>query len=237
MRKPPTAVVAEPLRCRVAARRYGFLALSPSAVALSLAVFTGACGSGAGSNVGSSTDASTDSSAPIPSSSGASSMEGGDEPGDAGSEGIVASSGSCPPTGDAASCPAPPSGFGFAASPGGPTPAGYWVGCESTLCSSQTSCATCICEEGDGGGVWACTSNDGFQESDAAPTPYCALDTGPLDAAAGAVGLVARCTTAHPTCTPPSPGMSAGWQCCRVSSVGGAREINCMASDASGILL
>jgi hypothetical protein len=207
-------------------------------VALSLAVFAGACGSGAGSNAGgSSTDASTDSSAPVPSSSGASSMEGGDEPSDAGSAGIVPSGGSCPTRGDAASCPAPPSGFGFPSSPGGPTPTGYWVGCESTLCSSQTSCTTCICEDGDGGGVWECTSNHGFQESDGAPTPYCALNTGPLDAAAGAVGLVVRCTTDYPTCLPPSPGQSAGWQCCSVSSVGGVREINCMASDAGGILL
>lgn len=82
-------------------------------------------------------------------------------------------------------------------------------------------------------GCWECTSNDGCQESEAAPTPYCALDTGPLDAAAGAVGLVVRCTTANPTCTPPSPGQSAGWQCCRTSSTGGVREITCMASDAS----
>jgi hypothetical protein len=110
---------------------------------------------------------------------------------------------------------------------------GYWVGCETTSCSSPTSCTTCSCADADGGGAWECTNNDGFQpETDAQPTPYCALNSGPLDADIGDVGPVEPCTPQYPTCTGPYP-ESPGWQCCRVSSsVGGITEINCMPNDA-----
>jgi hypothetical protein len=51
MRKSRVVLVAF-LRCRVAAGHCAFFALSPSAVALPLAVFTGACGRVAGSDAG-----------------------------------------------------------------------------------------------------------------------------------------------------------------------------------------
>jgi hypothetical protein len=86
--------------------------------------------------------------------------------------------------------------------------------------------------DSDGGGVWQCASNNGFQpETDAAPTPYCALYAGPLDADVPDVGPVEQCTPQYPTCSGPYP-ESPGWQCCRVSSVGGLTEITCMPNDA-----
>ena len=110
---------------------------------------------------------------------------------------------------------------------------GYWVGCEFTKCSSQTSCTTCTCVDGDGGGAWQCASNHGFQpETDAAPTPYCALNAGALDAEVPDVGPIEQCTPQYPTCTGPYP-ESPGWQCCRQSSVGGLTEIQCMPNDAA----
>lgn len=240
MNKPCKAAVPEPIRGRIAARRCGLLALSWCAFALSLAAFAGACGSGTHSIAGgASTDGNSDVSPPVQSSSGSSSMEGGDDgptdaPIDAGSGEVLPGGGSCPTRGDAASCPVPPAGFAF---PGAPAAPGYWVGCESTICSSLTSCTTCTCVDGDAGGVWECTNNDGFQEADGAPTPYCALNSGPRDAGTDAAGPTVRCTTAYPSCTPPSPGgQSPGWLCCRVSSVGGTRMLSCLASDG-GVMI
>jgi len=58
---------------------------------------------------------------------------------------------------------------------------GYWVGCQATSCSSATSCVTCSCVATDVGSSWECADNDGFQpDTDAEPTPYCALNSGPL---------------------------------------------------------
>jgi hypothetical protein len=80
--------------------------------------------------------------------------------------------------------------------------------------------------------VWECTNNDGFQpDTDAQPTPYCALNSGPLDADIGDVGPVEQCTPQYPTCAAPYP-ESPGWQCCLVSTVGGLSELNCMPNDA-----
>ncbi|HLK39917.1 MAG TPA: hypothetical protein VKU41_24340 [Polyangiaceae bacterium] len=205
-------------------------ALSASALAV-----LGACGSRLGSRaVGPPTEAGRADS--TESSGGESSGESGAEPSDAGDAGVATGGGFCTARGDAASCPQPPPGFDFQGSLGGTSP-GYWVGCESTLCSSQTSCTTCVCEVGDGGGVWACSSNSGFQAPDGAPTPYCSLSTGPLDDAAGTAGSVTRCTTDYPTCTPPSPGQSPGWQCCQVLSVGGLHQRNCKPSHDGGLRL
>jgi hypothetical protein len=133
--------------------------------------------------------------------------------------------GGCPGKADAAACPALPSGFS--------DPGPYWVGCEFTNCSSATACTTCSCVDADGGANWECASNDGFQpETDAQPTPYCGLNSGPLDGGDLAeASPFEQCTPQYPTCTRPSP-ESPGWQCCLVSGVGGITEISCMPNDA-----
>jgi hypothetical protein len=146
--------------------------------------------------------------------------------------------GGCPARADAAPCPAPPAGFGLAPLPPNiPPPSGYgqyWVGCEFTNCTSSTACTTCSCVESDAGAGWECANNAGFQpETDAQPTPYCALYAGTLDADIADVGPVEQCTPQYPKCTPPPPGFSPGWQCCLVSGVGGLTEISCMPNDAA----
>ena len=194
--------------------RYG------SALALSLAVVPGACSSGGSSVARSSTDAN------IASHTGASSGP---------SATGVLGGGGCPDRADAASCPAAPAWVDIPTPPpnGPPTlEPGYWVGCEFTGCSSQTSCTTCTCVAADGGGAWECASNNGFRpDTDAAPTPYCALYAGPLDADVPDVGPVEQCTPERPTCTPPLP-ESPGWQCCQVSRVGGLTEYSCTSNDS-----
>jgi hypothetical protein len=149
----------------------------------------------------------------------------------------VVGGGGCPARADAAACPAPPAGFGLAPLPPNiPPPPGYgeyWVGCEFTNCSSSTACTTCSCVEADAGTGWECANNAGFQpETDAQPTPYCALHVGPLDADIADVGPVEQCTPQYPTCAGPYP-ESPGWQCCLVSGVGGLTQISCMPNDAA----
>ena len=206
------------------------------ALALLLALLSGACSSGGSSAGHSSTSVSAGTGANSGGVLADPSVTGGDSgPADAGSVAVLGGGGGCPARADAAACSAPPAGFGVPVQPPNAPPIpepGYWVGCEFTNCSSQTSCTTCTCVDGDGGGTWQCGSNDGFQpETDAAPTPYCELNSGPLDAAAADVGPVEQCTPEYPMCTGPYP-ESPGWQCCRVSSVGGLTEINCMPNDA-----
>ena len=207
--------------------------LRPS-VALSLAILSSACSSGS-SGAGSSAAGVNADPSKSGNSSGPSATGGGSGPTDAGSAGIGVGGGSCPARADAATCAAPPAVVALPTLPPNAPPLpdpGYWVGCETTSCSSPTSCTTCSCADADGGGAWECTNNDGFQpETDAQPTPYCALNSGPLDADIGDVGPVEPCTPQYPTCTGPYP-ESPGWQCCRVSSVGGITEINCMPNDA-----
>jgi len=203
--------------------------------ALPFVVLSSACSSG-GSGSTRSTGTGTD-----PTNSqllgGPSVISGGDSgPSDAGSIGVgVGGGGGCPAKGDAAACAAPPAGFGLPTLPPNAPPVpepGYWVGCEFTNCSSESSCTTCSCVDSDGGAEWNCASNSGFQpETDAAPTPYCALNSGPLDADIGDVGPVEQCTPQYPTCTGPYP-ESPGWQCCLRSTVGGLTQISCMPNDS-----
>jgi hypothetical protein len=159
------------------------------------------------------------------------------EPTDAGSASVgVTGGGGCPARADAAICPPPPSAV---APPELPPNAprlpdlGYWVGCELTNCSSATACTTCSCVEADGGAAWECANDGGFQsEMDAEPTPYCALNSGPVDGGDLAdAGPIEQCTPQYPTCTGPSP-ESPGWQCCLVSGLSGLTEISCMPNDA-----
>jgi hypothetical protein len=206
--------------------------------ALPFAILSGACssgGSGAGrSSVGADTE---------PNNSGASSgpsvVGGATAPTDAGSAGVaVTGGGSCPARADAAVCPAIPSVVAPPVpppnAPQNPDLGTYWVGCEATTCSSATACTTCSCVEVDGGAAWECADNGGFQpETDAQPTPYCALYSGPLDAGDIAdVGPVEQCTPQYSTCTGPYP-ESPGWQCCLISSAGSITEIACMPNDAA----
>jgi hypothetical protein len=202
------------------------------ALALSLAVFSSGCSAGSTtgrSSTGVGAGAGEGGTSSVPSAAGDAS-----DPVDAANASVLGGGG-CPARADAAACPAPPAGFGY---PGLPptTPAvfetDYWVGCGFTNCSSQTSCTTCTCVDDDGG-VWQCASNDGFQfPTDAAIAPYCALNSGPLDAAAADAGPVEQCTSEYPTCTGPFP-ESPGWQCCRSASVGGVTELDCMPNDAA----
>jgi hypothetical protein len=138
----------------------------------------------------------------------------------------VVGGGGCPARADAAPCPPLP--------PDIPSPpGGQWVGCEFTNCASSTACTTCSCVEADAGAAWQCANNAGFQpETDAQPTPYCALYAGPLDADIADVGPVEQCTPQYPTCAGPYP-ESPGWQCCLISGVGGLTQISCMPNDAA----
>jgi hypothetical protein len=207
-------------------------------LALSLAIVSGACSS-AGSSAGTSATDVDGASRNSVASSGSSgpSVGGGGEPSDADVGLGVSGGGSCPARADAAACSAPPSSVAPPMPPPNAPPipllGSYWVGCELTSCSSQTSCTTCSCVEADGGSEWECT-HGGFQpEEDAQPTPYCALDVGPLDGGDIAdAGPVEQCTPQYPTCTGPFP-ESPGWQCCLASSVGGISEIRCMPNDAA----
>jgi hypothetical protein len=208
--------------------------LAHLSIAFPLAVAVSACSSG-GSGSTRSTGTATD---PTNSKlSGGPSASGGDSsPADAGSVGVgVGGGGGCPAKGDAAACAAPPAGFGLPTLPPNAPPIpepGYWVGCEFTNCSSESSCTTCSCVDADGGAEWDCASNSGFQpETDAAPTPYCALNSGPLDTDIGDVGPVEQCTPQYPTCTGPYP-ESPGRQCCLQSTVGGLTQISCMPNDS-----
>jgi hypothetical protein len=140
--------------------------------------------------------------------------------------GVIA--GGCPARGDAAVCPAPPPGYLGLVGPG------QWVGCSSTSCSSPTSCTTCSCVDGDGGGVWDCARNEGFQpDSDAQPPPYCSFTLGPLDAPINGGGPFEQCTPQYPTCTPTSPAGASGWRCCLRASVGDLNETICMPNAAT----
>jgi len=206
------------LDCRVRLRWRPGPRRSGPPIAFSLAILSSACSSGGAGSV----DAG-----------------GAEDLGDGGDMPLVGGGGGCPARADAATCPAPPAGFGFhppPVPPNAPAPSfpalDYWVGCEFTNCSSQTSCTTCTCVDADGGAAWDCSTNGGFQpEADASPTPYCALYAGPLDADVPDAGPVERCTPQYPTCTGPYP-ESPGWQCCVISSVGGISEIRCMPNDA-----
>jgi len=203
-------------------------------VAVSLVVSSSACTpEGSTSHSATTVDADlSDTSAP----SGPSALGGGSGPTDAGSAGLITpGGGGCPARADAATCSAPPAVVAQPSPPDGAPPIpipGYWVGCEFTSCTSATACTTCSCVDADGGGAWECASNSGFQpETDAQPTPYCALNSGPLDADIADIGPVEQCTPQYPTCTGPYP-ESPGWQCCLVSTVGGLTEIQCMPNDA-----
>jgi hypothetical protein len=199
---------------------------SRSSLAVPFAIFLGACSSSSSASGGAATSAASDANTPG-ASSGPSDAAGSREPTDAGSGtdvGLGIGGGSCPARGNAAACPAPP--------PSVPN-LGYWVGCEATGCPSETSCTTCSCVEGDGGPSWQCTTTDGFQpETDAQPTPYCALYSGPIDAGdLDDAGPFEQCTPQYPSCAPPYP-ESPGWQCCLISSAGSISEISCMPNDA-----
>jgi len=101
-----------------------------------------------------------------------SSAEDGEAETDAGDAGLGIWGGwyeSCPSEVDAAICPALLSG---GINPGPNYPAGFQVGCFAVDCPSLTSCTTCMCVDGDGGGTWECTSD--FQpDRDADESPCC----------------------------------------------------------------
>jgi hypothetical protein len=125
--------------------------------------------------------------------------------------------------------PAPPPGApGFPINPGS-----AWVGCQYTSCSSASACTTCTCVADDAGAGWDCTDGGLQTEGDAQPTPYCALDSGPVDASDLAdAGPIERCTEQYPTCSAPAP-ESPGWQCCRIATAGAVTELSCMPNDGA----
>jgi hypothetical protein len=58
---------------------------------------------------------------------------------------------------------------------------------------------------------------------DAGPTVYCASKVGPVDSADQPdVGTIETCTPEYPTCLLNACPECGGWQCCRVTSSGGA---------------
>jgi hypothetical protein len=174
----------------------------------------------------------------VTSAPGASGFPGGGGSGGDGDVGIlVGGGGSCPARADAAACPAIPA---IVAPPTPPANApalpafGSWVGCQYSSCSSPSACTSCTCIVDDAGAAaWDC-SDAGWQvEGDAQPTPYCALNAGPVDAGDQAnVGPIEQCTEQYPICTGPYP-ESPGWQCCRIATLGGTTEISCMPNDAA----
>jgi hypothetical protein len=202
--------------------------------ALPFAILLSACSSSSSGSGGTAASAPSPSNAPgtSPPVDAADSSE----PTDAGADGTGVDLGlgaaSCPARGDAATCLAPPSGVASGPGPNLPD-LGYWVGCQATSCSSATACTTCSCVDGDGGASWQCTTTNGLQpETDAEPTPYCALYSGPIDAGdLDDAGPFEQCTPEYPSCTPPYP-ESPGWQCCLTSTAGSLSEISCMPHDA-----
>ncbi len=207
------------------------------AFAASLVSTWAACviSSGCGADAGSSAKGSGAAPKALGTSTGSAVVEGPSDPTDGGITGpTVGGGGGCPARAGAAPCPTPPSSVVAVASlsAGGPD-LGYWVGCEFTSCSSATSCTTCSCVEADVGGAWECSNDDGLQpETDAQVAPYCALNSGPLDADIADVGPAEQCTPQYPTCTSPSP-ESPGWRCCLISSLGGITEATCMPNDSA----
>jgi hypothetical protein len=141
---------------------------------------------------------------------------------DAGGPGMGVSSGGCPSRENAAACPTLPPRYaiGF--------PNGAWVGCSFTDCLTPSACTTCTCFADQTGAAWDCVDGGLQTEGVPSPSPYCALNSGPVDAGDLAdVGPVERCTAEYPVCSPPYP-ESPGWQCCRVSASGAVNEITCM---------
>jgi hypothetical protein len=149
---------------------------------------------------------------------------------DDGDAAIVRGAGSCPAKTNAADCPTPPS----LVTPLATGLSSYWVGCELTSCATETACTVCTCIATAAGAMWDCLDAGDIQpDTDAEPTPYCALSSGPIDASDIArAGSVERCTAQYPTSTAPLP-ESPGWQCCAFASVPGAfTRIPCMPNDA-----
>lgn len=150
---------------------------------------------------------------------------------------FVGGGGSCPARADAAVCPAIPS---IVAPPSPPPNApalpafGSWVGCQYSSCSSPSACTSCTCIADDAGAAaWDCNDAGWQVEGDAQPTPYCALNAGPVDAGGQPnVGPIEQCTEQYPICSGPYP-ESPGWQCCRIATLGGTTEISCMPNDAA----
>jgi hypothetical protein len=143
---------------------------------------------------------------------------------------FVNGAGTCPARGNATACPAPPSLE---------TGSAYWVGCQVTSCA--TTCTVCTCFRTTAGTTWDCVDAGGLQpDTDAQPTPYCALYSGPIDVTDLAdAGPFEQCTPQYPTCTivdlgRPLPSSAiGGWECCALASLPGAfTQFTCMPNEA-----
>lgn len=205
----------------------------------SLSLLRAATGCSASNDSPGSPDASEDATGRASASSapGASGFAGDAAAAGEGDPGIlVGGGGSCPARADAAACPAIPSIVAPPVPPPNAPPLpiyGSWVGCQYSSCSTPSACTTCTCIAGDAGAAWGCSDAAWQVEGDAQPTPYCALNAGPVDAGDQPnVGPIEQCTEQYPTCSGPYP-ESPGWQCCRISTLGGVSEISCMPNDAA----